>query len=163
MPIADSKSPPNRIPPSFLAIAFTWVHDSPAKTTTSSLTHSSVDYVIKLLLMDLVEMMGIPSMLLILKKMPFFGVSSLFPSPLWNTDLAVIPLWQNRWRKCPWVERTAREETHFLNNFVKQSSDYLQGSWTSVWQSTQLHSALSHCTLDPFHYVSLAFTQIKIT
>lgn len=96
MSIEDSKSPPNQIPLSF-AIAFSWVHNSPAKTTSSSLTHNSMGHVIKLSQVDVSRNDGHPFYVTNFKANVLFGVSSLFYSPLWNTDLAVsIPLWSNR-------------------------------------------------------------------
>lgn len=62
MSIRDSKIPSNLISPSFLATAFSWVDDSPAKATTSSLTQSSVSHVIKHSLMDVKRNVRYPSL-----------------------------------------------------------------------------------------------------
>lgn len=133
MPIADSKSPPSRIPPFFLAIAFSWVHDSPAKTATSSLTHSSVDYVIKLLLMDLVEMMGIPSMSLILKKMSFLGFPP-FSLPRYGTQT-----WQ-------WSHSGKTDEETVLG--WKELPGRKLTSWITLWNRVWLPPGQPNCVTE---------------
>lgn len=72
MSIEDSKSPPNQIPLSF-AIAFSWVHNSPAKTTSSSLTHNSMGHVIKLSQVDVSRNDGHPFYVTNFKANVLFG------------------------------------------------------------------------------------------